>query len=792
MQQSANSSKRKLQAIASIVSRNTFLLINLIIFTVVVLLLIFGNVQEGIFLGLITIINIIIGCVQEINAWLNLEKLQLLAAPRVKRINDDDSESIILVEDIKKNDVIKLKSGDQVPCDGILVSSHGFEVNEGLITGESKVFMRKPGDVVFAGSIVTSGFGIIKVEKIFAESRISLMTKDIKKYSLILSPIQYSIGQVIKYTSYLVLFIILFVVTRGFFVNESTVNIIQNVGALTSAILPQGIVVIVTLFYSYGAIHLYYRNVLLQEINATEKIGRIKNLCMDKTGTLTDNNLIVENVYMAQSISEKNGKESINAYIKSTGDSSQTIEAIKKIYNGEYSGVTMGDLTFSSSRRFGAVHVKDINGERIILAGAPDIFLPFFSSADDKIWVQKYIDTEAKIGKRILCFVQSDSNILPEDLSNTKLSAISIFVLKNGLREGVKEAVQFFQERGVKIRIISGDNPETVVAVSNESGVKNTDKVITGTDIEDWTDSDYMTKSANYNIFARVKPEQKEKIIEALRMDGFTAMIGDGANDALAIKKADLGIAMFDGAQATRQVASIVLVKNSFSDLPNGVKLADSVIQNIEICASIIFNQVFVTFFFFVILAVFAYSFPFTPLNITFINYFTIGLPSFIIFYWIIRPAHIKIYRHDESFLRQVVPFPLISAIPQSLVAVFAFYNSLEYMKNRGPTSLVAISFIILGFIFFMFTPSVYSGPLTKRQIEQFLLLILVEFISIILFIQIPIVANFYGLETASLHSIIELLPLIAIYVFVQYEIIQYFFVRHHSLLKKVEKNSGI
>jgi cation-transporting ATPase E len=729
----------------------------------------FGDTQEGLFLGLITVLNVIIGCTQEISAWLTLEKLQLSAAPKVVRVSIEGVEEIVSLEEIKEKDNLKLKTGDQVPCDGMLVSSHGFEVSEAFITGESKAYLKKPGDKILAGSVVTSGSGVEDVEKIFAESRIAIMTKSVKKYSLIQSPIQYSINTVIKYMGYVLLLIILFVGVRGFLINESTVNIIQNIGALTSVLLPQGMVVVITLLFSYGAAHLYRRQVLLQEANATEKLGRIKNLCMDKTGTLTGNDLTVEHFYIAPGVDENYAKESIAAYIKITEDVSQTINVIKKRFSNVYAGTIIDDLTFSSSRQFGAVHMKDSFGERVMLAGAPDVFLPYFSIAQDKEWVQRYIDTEARIGKRILCFAQSTTNVLPTDLSGITLSPLSLIVINHNLREGVIEAVKFFQDRGVVIRIISGDNPETVQAVARAAGVSTPQSVIIGAELETWTATDFLEKAHTYTVFARIKPEQKEKIIEALKQDGFTAMIGDGANDALAIKKADLGIAMFDGAQATRQIASVVLVKNSFTDLPNGVKLADSIIQNIEICAALFFNGAFLGFFFFILLTVFGYSFPFTPLNITFLTYFTIGLPVTLIFYWVIRPVHAHVTKPDTSFLRRVIPFALASAIPQSIVTAIAFYSSLENVKIHAPTTLVVLSFIVVGVVFFMHTPSVYSGPMTKNQKIQFYGLVFVECISVIVLINIPFVTSFYNLTIPSLREVIELVPLVLLYVLVQY-----------------------
>ena len=766
---------RRVRALSSIVFRNVFLLINIIIFIVVILLTTFGDTQEGLFLGLITLINTVIGCTQEIHSWLTLERLQLLTAQRVVRINADATETVLLTDELQLHDTIKLKLGDQVPCDSVLMSGHGFEVNEGLITGESTAFLKEPQDKILAGSIVTSGVGLLKVEKVFAKSRIALMTESVRKYSPVVSPIQHTLEQSIRYISYVLVLVIVAVVVRGHLLQESSVTVIKNIGALTSALLPQGVVVIVTLIFSYGAIYFYRRNIVLQQVNATEKIARIKHLCMDKTGTLTDAHLIIEETLVPQGIEPNYAKQSVLAYIRNTADSSQTMETIKKTVQGTYRGTKLADVIFSSARQFGAVQVKDEYGTRVIICGAPDIFLPYLAKSEERDWLQKHLDTEAKIGKRLLCFAQTDSSALPLDLASTKLAIVSVFVLNNNLREGVVEAVKFFQDRGVILRIISGDNPETVQAVARAAGVRGVEKVATGAEVETWSEADFLKKVLAHTLFARIKPEQKEKIIDVLKRDGFTAMIGDGANDALAIKKADLGIAMFDGAQATRQVASIVLIKNSFADLPAGVKLADTIIQNIEICSSIFFNQAFICFFFFCFLIVLGYDFPFTPLNITFINYFTVGLPGALIFYWILKPAHPEVVRHTQSFARRVFPFALISAIPQALVALFAFYGSIEYIKIHAPTSLVIMIFIIMGNIYFVYASSLYSGSATRVQKEQFAWLFLGEVISIFVLLQIPLVTAFYNLKAPSVQGLVELLPLILVYCALQYGLTRWF-----------------
>jgi magnesium-transporting ATPase (P-type) len=198
-------------------------------------------------------------------------------------------------------------------------------------------------------------------------------------------------------------------------------------------------------------------------------------------------------------------------------------------------------------------------------------------------------------------------------------------------------------------------------------------------------------------------------------------------------------------------------------------------------CASIFFNQVFVGLFFFIAVTVGGYSFPLTPLNFTFINYFTVGLPGFLLFYWVVRPARANIPRDDTSFLKQVLPFACVSAIPQAAVATFAFYGSLEHIQSHGPTSLVLLALIILGFVFFIFTPLVYSGPATQNQRKQFYLLAIIEIISVVALINIPLVAAFYNLKIPPLSSIAELVPLLALYAAVQYGLARWFALRPSS-----------
>ncbi|HVY12134.1 MAG TPA: HAD-IC family P-type ATPase, partial [Alphaproteobacteria bacterium] len=309
-----------------------------------------------------------------------------------------------------------------------------------------------------------------------------------------------------------------------------------------------------------------------------------------------------------------------------------------------------------------------------------------------------------------------------------------LFVLSNPLRPGTRDIINFFQNKGVRIRVISGDNPQTVQAVAGLAGIKHADMIITGPEMENWDDEEYEERVPAYHLYARIRPEQKEKIVTLLKRNGFTAMVGDGANDALAIKKADLGIAMFDGAGATRQIAQVVLMNNSFSALPTGVDLAETIITNIELVASVFFNSVIIGLIMFFALAVLGYTYPLSPRNTTIINYFIIWLPMV---YWAVFPAREKGSHADQSFLRSVVPFSLLNGTLTALAAVIVFMLGPQSLRNAGSNVFVIFTIIALGYWFFVLTPLAYGltvGRLQRRVLYflaglgvVFLLLVLLQ-----------------------------------------------------------------
>jgi cation-transporting ATPase E len=740
----------KLQDILHIIIRDITSLTNGIIFSIVLLLIVFGDTKEGILLGAIGIINIVFSLIQNIRAWNALQQLQLMTASHVTCIGKNKEEKEVLVETIQKGDVIKLKMGDQVPCDGTLTEAANCEINKGLITGESDSVICKQGDSILAGSIITSGSGIITVTTAFSESRIARMTGKIKKYASNASPIQQSVDVISTYSGYVLIATLFFVVIRGIFIHESNVAIVLQAGTMASMLVPQGIAFTVTVFFAYGASNLFKKNVLLQEINATEKLGRIKNLCMDKTGTITENKLSVKEMLSTHIKNDLDAKNLAYTYIQLINDSSQSIEAIKTFLGTSHGVVAtkaLDTLPFSSWRQYGAITINNGVKNISLFVGPPQIFMPHIHDDAEKIWLAN----QAAKGERILCFMRSDEVTNLGDLSSATLSIVSVFVFYNLLREGVSDAINFFQERGVALKIISGDSPETVHTVAQASGIHNSDRIITSKEMSLWSPADFEKKAILYSIFAGVVPEQKKQIIEAFKKTGFTAMIGDGANDALAIKTADLGIAMWDGAPAVRQLASVVLTNNSFTALPDGVRLADNIIRYTEMFTSMFLNQTITGFLFFIVVSIYNYSYPLTPFNITLMNYFTIGLPGILVGFWIIKPRKMLSPADTRPFLKKVIPFALVSSVLQVCVLSFLFLFFVKYLQIKEINSLIMVSLIILSFSFFIFSPKVFQGAVDRTQYIEIGMLFVLESILLFIVFQIPLAMSFFNISTKNM-----------------------------------------
>lgn len=761
--------------IGPILFRNVFSLITLIVAVVVSILLLFGEVREGLFLGSALSINIIVGIIQEVRAKIALEKLQALTAQKVHRIKSDGTIETIALEHVCVGDILKLVTGDQVPADGKITNSQAIEVNEALLTGESDNIPKHEGEGVFAGSIVVAGHALMVAEKTPKESFVVKMTDKVKKYSINLSPIQRSIVKFIRIMSVVLLIVVAIILIRGKIAQEELIKMVKEIAALTGALVPEGLILAITLLFTYGAVRLFRGQLLLQEINSTEGLGRIYNLCVDKTGTLTENEPTVDQLLPYH---EKDREELVSLachHLRSSEDTSSTGTALKNFlsYDQKQKIKVLETLPFSSERKYAATKIQKEHETVTVTVGAPDILTHFITNEAEQRWLDDMINLYAPQAKRLVLICKSTNIVRSRENAEDTLHILGLFVLSNPLRPGTKDIIDFFQKRGVQIRVISGDNPKTVQAIGAQCGITQSDKVVTGAEIEKWKRREFVTNAHQYHLFARIRPEQKEKLVKAFKRSGFTAMVGDGANDALAIKKADLGIAMFDGASATRQIAKIVLMNNSFALLPTGVKLADSIISTIEMVGSIFFNKVTASLALFVIMGMLGVNFPIGPRNMTIINYCIIGFP---VFYWAAFPAEEERSIEDRHFLKKVMPMAAINGLLTALASVAVFIATKGYLRPEDYNTSVVFTFAMLGYWFFLNVPDSLNIKTNAFQRRIAYGIGILEVLLFIIIMQVPFLADFFALKMPNVYSILMTLSIIGLTGSLQYIILTILF----------------
>jgi cation-transporting ATPase E len=752
--------------LGDVLIQNTVNLVNGIFLAVSLLLLVFGEVHESLFLGGVIFLNLTIGIIQDLRAKVALEKLRILLAPKIIRIKKDGGEEEIRLDQVVKNDTLKISLGDQIPADGEVVESGNLEVNEALITGESNYIRKKGGDSVLAGSVVMAGYASMRVENRPRDSYVSVMTEKLKKYDPNPSPIQKTLNSFVKYMSYVLLMIVIYVIGHGLTVNELFVSMIKDIGALTGTLVPQGLILSTTMLFAYGALKLSKERVLMQEINASEKLGRIKNLCIDKTGTLTISRPVMEEIVLYGDNDHYAVEQIAMGYINANNDGSGIAKAIQEKINSPFNGTVIDAVPFSSERKYGGATLRI--GEKFlkVVMGAPDILMDTVQDDNERRWLSEQVNYYASKAKRLLLLAEDASRPSEQSSGIVVLRPLALFVLSDRLRRGTEKIIDFFQKKGVRIRVISGDNPQTVKAVAEQAGIQYTDMVITGPEMDFWDDVQYEERVPAFHLFARIKPAQKEKIVKLLKKSGFTAMIGDGANDALAIKKADLGIAMFDGAQATRKIAQVVLVDNSFVALPKGVHIAEAIITNVELIASIFFNKVVMGLVLFLIMAFLGYSYPLSPSNTTIINYFTVWLPMV---YWTMFLSVGEEMGEKISFKKKILPFSLINGMIMAGAAALVFMLVPGVLKNSDSNSLIVVTLVALGYWFFVLAALNYDTIPNEKQASLLAILGLAVMAVMAAAIYATPASKFFDLQVPTLIQMAITAGIIFVAGFMQY-----------------------
>ncbi len=723
------------RSLADIVRANTFTWFNGLIGTLWVIMLVVAPIQDSLF-GFVIVANTAIGIIQEYRAARTLAKLAVLgeARPVVRRDGEDVEVS---PQDVVLDDLVVLRPGDQLVVDGVIVACDGLEIDESLLTGEADPVDKVAGDEAMSGSFVVAGSGTYQATRVGRDSFASGLTEEAKKFHLTNSELRDAINGFIRGISFLLLPVGLLLLWSQVVRTELPLDeAIRGTIAGVVTMIPEGLVLLTSIAMAVSVIRLAQKKVLVQDMPAVEVLARVDTICVDKTGTLTEPGMRVRDVVPLGAV-----VPDLDAVLGAMGASEQspnpTLAAIAEHYASPGWPVT-ASVPFSSARKWSAA---GFDGHGTWLLGAPEIL------AIDDDDVLRQADERAADGARVLLLARSDGQP-SADGGPGPLSAAALVVINQQLRPDAAETVAYFLEQDVTVKVISGDNAATVGAIALQAGVPGADRAVDARTLPAATE-ELAEALSGANVFGRVTPSQKQQMVDALHARGLTvAMTGDGVNDVLALKNADLGIAMGSGSGATRAVAQVVLLDNRWSVMPSVVAEGRRVLGNIERVSDVFLTKTSYAVIFSLVTGLTAIAFPFLPRHLTIIGALTIGIPGFFL---ALMP---NTERFRPGFLKRVLLFAVPSGVICAAAALttYTVSNSLELNAGAAPEDALLASQAAATTCLFIVATAVLlqsARPLNAIRLGIVTLMI-VAFLGVIL---IPWFANFFALTTVGVNA---------------------------------------
>ena len=660
------------RSLSDIIRANTFTWFNGLIGTLWVMMLLVAPIQDSLF-GFVIVANTGIGIIQEWRASRTLAKLAVIgeSKPVVRR---DGTDVEVSPSEVVLDDIIVLRTGDQLVVDGVVVQADGLEIDESLLTGEADPVSKAKGEAAMSGSFVVAGSGLYQATRVGKDSFAAGLTEQAKKFHLTNSELRDAVNGFIRVVSFLLVPVGLLLlwsqlVRADLPFREAMRGTIAGVVTM----VPEGLVLLTSIAMAVSVIRLARKRVLVQDMPAVEVLARVDTMCVDKTGTLTQPGMQVRDVVPVGDPASLGDPDQLPRILGAMGASESnpnpTLEAIAATYPSPGWPVT-GSVPFSSARKWSAA---TFDGQGTWLLGAPEMLLA------DGDAVRARAEELAGDGARVLLLARAETTPTA-DAGPGAVEAVALVVINQQLRPDAADTVAYFLEQDVTVKVISGDNATTVGAIARLAGVPGADKPVDARGLP--TDpSELAEVMMSANVFGRVTPAQKQEMVDALHLKKATvAMTGDGVNDVLALKNADLGIAMGSGSGATRAVAQLVLLDNKWSVMPGVVAEGRRVLGNIERVADVFLTKSFYAMIISIIVGITAITFPFLPRHLSLISALTIGIPGFFL---ALMP---NTERFRPGFLRRVLLF----AAPSGVIAATAALASFKLAQSAGEPLLSA------------------------------------------------------------------------------------------------------
>lgn len=668
-----------------IVWSNLFTYFNIVFFALAACVIAVGSWVNLTFMPVV-LANILIGIVQELRAKKTLDSLSIINAPKGIVVREGCVKTLN-VEDVVRDDIILFAQGNQIFADAIVVAGE-CQVNEALMTGEADEIKKCVGDELMSGSFVVSGSVRARLIRVGADSYVSQLTLESKKSNgKKQSEMMRSLSSLVKWIGIALIPIGAAMAVKEIVWLDRSVKdgVVSTVGALVGMI-PEGLYLLTSIALVAAVVRLAQRKTLVHDMNCIETLARVDVLCVDKTGTITENKMIVEDVCLLceDRFVVDDIRMIMSDYVFAMQDDNDTMAALRKYFKGEQNQVALETLPFTSVKKYGGVAFHD---DETYILGAPDVIL-----GENSMQHRDIIDYYSKKGCRVLLLAIYDGKLSDEALT-AEVLPVALILLANKIRKNAPETFAYFEKQGVAIKVISGDNALTVSEVAKRAGIANAEKYIDARTLDD--DKKLRAAADEYTVFGRVSPDQKRKLIRALKAAGHTvAMTGDGVNDVLALKEADCSVAMASGSEVACQVSHVVLLNSNFASMPSVVMEGRRVINNIERSASLFLVKNIFSFVVAFISLIFALPYPLTPAQLSLVSTLSIGIPSFIL---AMEPNENLV---RGKFMRNVIYRALPGAFTDIIliIGVILFYRAFNFPTEEMST-ICAIIMGVVGFL---------------------------------------------------------------------------------------------
>lgn len=688
------------RSVKDIVMGNTLTFFNFINIVLLALVLSVRSYKNMLFIFII-IANTLIGIFQEIKAKITLDKLKILTVSHVDVIRDGVKKSVT-VSELVKDDVILLKSGGQIPADGVILDGE-VDVNESLLTGESDSIHKTCGSKVLSGSFVTSGKAMCLLTEVGHDCYMEKLSSEAKQFKRYKTELQRNLDTILKFISIIILPLGIILFAKQYWISGSTYEqaALDTVAAVLGMI-PEGLVLLTSVALALGAVRLARRRTLVRELFCIETLARVDTLCLDKTGTITEGHLCVQG--------EKSVKEDVDLeqlmgrMVAALGDENETFQALRQHYKRNQSTNTKLVLPFSSERKFSGVVFE---GEGTYLMGAYQFIFPQADPA-----VLKKIAEYASQGLRVLTVAHSPNEMTDYTLAED-FEIVGFVFMTDVVRKNAPDILGYFEEQGVDLKVISGDDPVTVAAIAARAGLKDADKYIDATTIH--TDEEMEDAILKYSVFGRVTPKQKQQMVRLLKQNGRTvAMTGDGVNDVLALKDADVSIAMASGSEAAKNTANLVLLNSDFASLPHIVNEGRRVINNIKAAASMFLIKTGFSVLTALLTIIVGQNYPFQPIQLSVINGCAVAIPTMLLQ---LEPSFQKVNKH---FFREVLRMSMPAAI--TITAMITIINNIGHSIGTSREMLSTVCVLATGWVYLITLRQVYSPMTGYRKFVIYLM----------------------------------------------------------------------